>query len=454
VRLPRLLTGGAVVALLTGTAACGLQSVEPKIALRDAAAAFADANSGAVRLSIGSSADEVRDFITAADAESGATGENDIPDDALQTVLSASLDLGYDLGQDPKSDADDASRLVVHLGDLDAGELRYVDQTLYAQVDVDGLAAEFPEMQQGLDEYRAGLDSGDPELGAVPEEVSAPLTALLDGEWVSLDYQDYLKQMQELAAGMPDAPADLGLTDDASAKATELIGKALREAVVSVERRQADDFGDHLVAKISLRKAWEQLRTGLPKLFSGAMGEEMESSLPSVEDVPDKDVAVDFWVRNEALNRVELDLAQFLDEPAGHLVLRADMLDAAEITAPDGAVPFDLEGLFSGMPVGGVDGEGIWVDEGPSGADPYGLPTAHDVATWVDEDLRYTADDYGVPPSVGLLPEVLPYYMDVAPGLLIAAVGERIQVNLDGASACLALSGDVETEGNVVDTPC
>ena len=46
-RLPRLLAGGALVALLTGTAACGLQAVEPKLQLRDAAGDFAAAPTGA-----------------------------------------------------------------------------------------------------------------------------------------------------------------------------------------------------------------------------------------------------------------------------------------------------------------------------------------------------------------------------------------------------------------------
>ena len=59
VRLPRLLAGGAVVALLTGTAACGVQALEPKIALRDAFSDFAANRSGALELSVASSADDV-----------------------------------------------------------------------------------------------------------------------------------------------------------------------------------------------------------------------------------------------------------------------------------------------------------------------------------------------------------------------------------------------------------
>jgi hypothetical protein len=65
--LSRLLAVGAAVALVSGTAACGAQAAEPKIALRDAASAFAAERTGALELSFASSADDVRAFAEAAD---------------------------------------------------------------------------------------------------------------------------------------------------------------------------------------------------------------------------------------------------------------------------------------------------------------------------------------------------------------------------------------------------
>lgn len=444
-RLPRVIAGGAVVAVLTGTAACGLQAVEPKLQLRDAAHEFASARTGFLRLSIPSSVDEVTAFARAADPSS--TGDEGIPDADLRTILSSSLDVGYDLGKDRKSDADDANQLVLHIGDLDAGELRYIDRMAYARVDVDGLVAEFPDMQEDIDSLRADLTGADGSAESVPASVREPATALLDGRWVSLDYQTWTEQLAQISGGADDA-AGLGISDYTSAKARDLLGKALGNAVSSVERRESDDrLGDHLVAKVSLRKAYTQLRAGLPGLFSGAMADQLEGSLPAVDHVPDTYVAVSFWVGDGKLTRVELDVAQFLDKPAGHLVLRADVLPGQKVTAPSGAVAFDIEALMTGAPIGGVIG--------PEGdPDMYPAPDAHTVASWVDEDIRVTADDNAVPPAVNLLSEVLPYYVDVAPGLLIAPVGDRIQVNLDGQSACLTLSGDTATEGTIVDTPC
>ena len=152
-RLPRLLAGGAVLAVVAGTAACGAQALEPRVALRDALADFAAQRTGGVELSVPSSAKEIRAFAAAADPS--ASGD-DISDDDLATVLSSSLEFGYDLGDDRKSNADDKARGVLHVGDLNAAELRTVDSKLYARVDLDGLAKQFPDMQSGLDDFRSG----------------------------------------------------------------------------------------------------------------------------------------------------------------------------------------------------------------------------------------------------------------------------------------------------------
>src|SRR3954447_16344532 len=94
VRLPRLLAGGAVFAVVAGTAACGAQALEPRVALRDALSDFAAQQTGAVELSVPSSAKEVRAFAAATDP-SGPTAD-DISDDDLSTLLSSSVDFAYD----------------------------------------------------------------------------------------------------------------------------------------------------------------------------------------------------------------------------------------------------------------------------------------------------------------------------------------------------------------------
>ena len=113
-RLPRLLAGGALVAIFTGTAACGVQAVEPKLQLRDAAREFAAASTGALELSVASSVDEVRAFAQAADASGGDAG---MTDEDLATILSGSMEYGYDLGEGSEDTTDDAAPLrVAHRG--------------------------------------------------------------------------------------------------------------------------------------------------------------------------------------------------------------------------------------------------------------------------------------------------------------------------------------------------
>ena len=435
-RLPRLVAGGMLAALLTGTAACGLQAAEPKLELRDAMSDFAAGRAGTLQLSLPNSADDVRAFAEAADPSGGDGG---MTDDDLEQLLSSSVELGYDFGEDRDSDADDTSRFVVHLEDLDAAEIRTVDGVLYAQADVDGLAEKFPEMQADLDTFRGGLTGAD-----VPAETVDAATALLDGEWVSVDIQAYLDSVQALAEQVggaggvaPDDPT-AALSDMSSAEVRDLLGDALKGAVTSVERREGDDdLGDHLVTHLDLRKAYATLRSGLP---------ELEEQLPPVDEVPDKQIDVSFWVLDGDLTRIELDLAQFLDEPAGHLVLRADVLAPEEITAPSDAVEFDVAALME-TAMSAADPDVAY--QSP----PKWKPDAYQIATWVDEDFANVAYEWHTAPSVHQLPEVLPLYEGLMEGLEIIAVGDRVQVTLRHETVCLTLSYYGNSE-DIADGPC
>ncbi|TYP90345.1 hypothetical protein [Blastococcus xanthinilyticus] len=431
-RPSRLLAGGAAVALLTGTAACGAEALEPKLALRDAAGAFAESRTGGLELSIASSVEDVRAFAAAADPTASSAG---MTDDELRRLLSASLEFSYDLGADRESETDDAGSVVVRIGDLAAGELRVVEQMVYARADVDGLVEEFPDLQEGIDSFRAEL-AGAEGTEPAPPELQAPATAFLDGDWVSLDVEAYLEQLEAMAGGQDAAVGSTGPAP-ASDELRDLLGGALEDAVTSVERRESDEIGDHVVAQIDLRAAYASLREELPGLLAGTDAEVMADSMPPVSEVPDRRIEVSFWLRDGELRRVELDLAQFLEEPAGSLVLRADVLPERRISAPDDAVELDFAALVAAAPAGG---EPLEVD-------------AHTLATWVDADLWSVADQDGGLPSVQYLPEVLPYYEGLAPDLSVTAVGERVQVSAGGGTVCLTVSADGSGE-DVTDGPC
>ncbi|MCA0145184.1 hypothetical protein [Blastococcus sp. LR1] len=436
-RLNRLLAGGSIAALLSGVAACGLQSVEPKIQLRDALRAFGDQSSGALRLSVPSSEDDIRAFIAAAD-EAGE-GE-DVPDDVLSTLLSSSMVVGFDEGKDAEDPADDGGRFVVEIGDLDAVEVRTTGETLYARADVDGLADEFPDLGPDLESFRAELDAAEAGAADLPAALLAPARALLEGEWMSLDGAALVAKVEEMSGTAATVEEDAKLQSDLQ----ELGGKALQDAVVGVERKgEDDDLGDHLVVKLNLRKGYATVRDELPGILpTGEDPAALEEQLPPVDEVPDQDVAVSVWVNDGELTRAELDAAQFLEKPAGHLVLRADVLDAEPVTAPSDSVEVDVNALFD---------EAMAAGDAPFAGGE--VLDAYTLATWVDMDLATVAAEQGGEPSVAFLPEILPWYEGATPDLVITAVGPRVQVATGGETVCLTPSPDGMAE--VIDVgPC
>jgi hypothetical protein len=453
VRLPRLLSGGAVVAVLVGTAACGLQTVEPKLELRDAASAFSSARTTSLRLSLPSSPADVKAFTTEADAESpsddrtGASGSEPMSDADLQQLLSSSVDVGYDRGADAKGSADDSARVLLHIGKTDAAEVRTLAGMVYARVDLTGLEGEFPDMKDGVESTRSALAGGEGS-DAVPTALRAPVQAVFDGRWVSVDDRPGSWLDTQLKNG--DTPAG-GLTGSLAADAPDrlkaLAGKAFGDGVVTVKRVDGDEtLGDHLVATANMRAVYTNIRGDLPGLLTGNAATEMAKELPAVEKVPDRDLAVSFWAKDGKLSRFELDVAQFLDKPAGHLVLRADALPDQAVTAPSGAVAVDLQGIAD---ANGGSLAGLF---GSAGADqPLDAQTA---AAWVDQDIRGVADAKGTKPSASYLAQVRNDYTDMQPPVVLKQVGKRIQVTVDGTSACLTLGATTDQDGTVTDGHC
>ena len=451
-RLPRLITGGAIVAVLAGTAACGLQSLEPKLELRDAASDFASAKTGAIRLSVASSAAEFHAFAAEADREEGTSGSTDISDADLKRLLSSSIAIAYDGGK-PKDDADDAARIDVHVGRLDAGEIRVAHQVLYARVDLPGLEKQFPDMKDGVDAARASLTGADGS-GEVIEALRTPATALFDGHWVSVDTGALEKQLGSAGSGTGSGGGmtDLtgGLAADAPATLKKIAGKAFANGV-TVKRLDGDErLGDHLVATASLRAVYKNIRGDLPALFSDSVRDEVSTSLPQPGAVPDRNLTVSFWVKDGTLTRVELDAAQFLDKPSGALVLRADSLPAEKITAPKGAVDVDLQAI--------ADQAGMPLDQLFAGGDSVGgslgAMDAKTIASYVSEDINAMASQDGAAPSLTYLQQAIADMDGIADGLVITPVGDRVQVNLNGTSACLVLPATTDESGTVTDGPC
>jgi hypothetical protein len=432
---PRAFAVGALLTLVAGTAACGASSVAPKVQLRDALGAIGEAGAASFTLSLPSSPEDVRAFLE-------ATGEDDasLDDTMLEKLLDIEMLAAYD--RRVSDDIyDDAARFQFRIDGEDYGETRVVDATAYFRVDLDGLSEQFPEMADDVDSLRADLDATD--LGVLQPVAEAALA----GDWLSLDASEG-SWLAEQTEAMEEETGQQ--TAELQQQLLDLAEKAAK-AGVSVKKAGTDDLGERLIATVNTRDLYSQVEADLPGLLEGvAPGAGAGEAIPPADEVPSIDVSASFWVENDVLRRVELDLAQFLDEPEGHFVIRLDTAAGKPaVEAPDDAVEIDLEGLMaeSGASMDELLGGGGYT-EGVPGTE------VEAAAIGVSYDFQYYAEMEGVAPTVDLLPLVAEYYVGIEPPLELVAVGERVQVTYAGEVACLTLPADLVSEGTVVLGPC
>ena len=433
---PRALAVGALLTLVAGTAACGVSSVAPKVQLRDALGAIGEAGAATFTTSLPSSPEDVRAFIE-------ATGEDDgsLDDTMLEQLLGIEVLAAYDR-RDREDVADDAGRVQFRIDGDEYGEVRAVEETAYFRVDLDGLSERFPEMGDDVDTLRDDLEATD--LGAFQPVAEAALA----GEWLSLDAGEgsFLAEQTE------------AMEEESGQQAEEFqqqlldLAEQAAKASVTVRKAGTDDLGERLVASVNTRDLYSQVEDDLPGLLEGLVPEAgAGEAVPPADEVPSRDVSASFWVQDDVLRRVELDLAQFLEEPAGHLVVRIDIAAGKPtVEAPDDAVEIDLEALMaeSGVAMEDVLGGGGYPEDVP-------VTEIEDVAFGVGYDFQYYAEMEGLDaPTLDLLPLVAEYYAGMEPPLEMVAVGERVQVAYDGEVACLTLPADLVSEGVVVLGPC
>jgi hypothetical protein len=425
---PRAIAVGALFVLVAGTAACGASSVAPKIQLRDALGAIGEAGTASFTLSLPSSTDDVRAFIT-------ATGEDtaSFEDSMLEDLLGIEVFAAYDSGTSDAT-ADDAGQFQVSIDGKDYAELRGVDEAAYLRVDVPGLTERYPAMADDVEAFRAQLDTMD--LGSLEAAVGAALA----GDWVSVDASEgsWLAEQQK---SMEDAAAPD--TEALRKRLFDLAGKALK-ASVTVRSAGEDDTGQKLIATANTRDMYQAVEDDLPEL-AAEFAPAGEEQLPPASEVPSIDVSASFWIEDGDLRRVELDLAQFLDEPTGHFVIRVDTAEVKSIKAPEGAVEVDLEQL---MALSASQTEAAGAEYGAA------FGSVEEAAAAVGEDFQAFASYDGSAPSVAQLPDIASYWTGMTPALELLAVGDLVQVTYDGEVACLTLGPDAETAGSVATGPC
>lgn len=206
--------------------------------------------------------------------------------------------------------------------------------------------------------YRADLETlGDtmgipfPSADELPEDAKH-LRPALEGKWVKINTAD----LQELGE---DARAESGSggSDELDAKTQKKILGAVRGVVareVGFKTKDGKDGTEVITAKANFR----ELLTGIIDKLQPLKGDlPPGAELPTAKDMkeaPNKDVAVDFTLKNGDLTRIETDLAVLADDPKGAkapLVLTFGK--AGDISAPKGAaeIPVDefADPIGSGM---------------------------------------------------------------------------------------------------------
>ena len=309
------------------TAACAQAgALSPEIALRRAARSTLDRDSATYTLSVGGSEAAVTALMGEEDAR------------ALSLLRRSRLAVSVD-----EVDGKERVALDLDLGDLDhAVELRFLDDTLYARADVNRIAE---------------------VLGADPASIASAVASAekagfdfvrdaVAGKWLSTDTRpvgDFLKGIEQGGAGIP----QLGM--DQVHKVLDALGDTFGSEV-KVDRLGKEDAGDHLRLTIPLRRVYQRL---LPAL-SGTPGVPPPEALPPAEEIPDRQVSADVWLRDGRIGRAELDLAQFASESAGPVPLRVDIGPLRQpVSAPKDATPinlFQILGRLAAVFTGGMGG--------------------------------------------------------------------------------------------------
>lgn len=189
------------------------------------------------------------------------------------------------------------------------------------------------------------------ELDELPES-EQHLRPLLEGDWVKVNTDDLEEAAEDAGAG-----SGSGGSDEIDAKTQKKILDAVRGVVareVGFKTKEGKDGTEVITAKANFR----DLLTGIVDKLQPIEGDlPPGAELPTskdLKDAPNKNVAVDFTLKNGDLTRIETDLAALADDPKGaKAALVLTFGKAGDISAPKGAseVPVDEFGgpFGSGM---------------------------------------------------------------------------------------------------------
>jgi hypothetical protein len=176
------------------------------------------------------------------------------------------------------------SQVLLNIAGSEVLELRVVENNLYVRVDAPALLETLGQDPAQLDQI-VTQTAGQPGFEFVEPAVN--------GEWLVIEN---ISQMSQQMGANP--------IPDQDKFAEELLETVQENATVTSEGD--DDQGTHLVAKLPLRETIEDIQG----LAGDALppGADMTDQLG---DIPEGDLAVDFWVAGGELTQLEIDITQF-----------------------------------------------------------------------------------------------------------------------------------------------
>ncbi|WUH91594.1 hypothetical protein OG900_16760 [Streptomyces sp. NBC_00433] len=367
------LAAAGVVALITaGAVACGNEEPStPQGKVNNAFTKLGEQKSVAIGLSFDGTPDQIyaalkdQDDFKRADADmlAGLRVKTSFSADKALAEVTGN-DKGTSFGLEVAGGASGKSGGKTLVG------LRSVDQKAYVQVDIKGIAALDTTGDAGLSDLNDMLGSVD----SLPSSFGS-IKTLAKGGWVSIDpkaFADFAKTLggasgddsgsgsddSSSGSGSGDSPlSGFGLPSDLpTGIPTDLAKKTFAQLLAPLQQSFAKDAtitdlgtkdgADHLKVSVPARALAKDLETSLGSLTKQLPGDLKDS----LNDVPNKTVALDVAVKGGKLDHISVDLAQFDDTIHGKLPLGLSIEGGADpVKAPAGAQQLNPQDLMGAV---------------------------------------------------------------------------------------------------------
>jgi hypothetical protein len=240
--------------------------------------------------------------------------------------------------------------LAVRLGGSALFELRSVGTTVYARADVPKLltiSGEDPAMVSSF-------------TGQMPPALQ-PVARAAKGEWLAVDLVEAVRSLK--SSGLLNQLPKQGVPTAANPAAVTKLLQDLKTAyeqkarITTIGEDGERGTGYRLTAPA--KQVAQALQSDLVALTGKDSAEDVRNA---VAEVPEKDVSVEVWVKDDELRAVSLDLAQFSEQALdARAALKINIaLDGDPVAAPAGANKLDVAEALVGVGglMGGMAGAG------------------------------------------------------------------------------------------------